>query len=77
MRRVFEAAPRHVHRQAVRSGRASGRHYDGRRKDLGLRDLIESDGGIVPAGVRTLVRHERPMETSAPVAQCEGHGFGV
>jgi hypothetical protein len=56
MRRVLEAAHRHVHRQAVRSGRAPGRHYDWRRKDLGLRDLVESDGGIVPAGVQTLVR---------------------
>ncbi len=50
MRRVFESAPRRVDHQAVRSGSASGGPHDGRRKDPGLRDLVEPDGGIASAG---------------------------
>ena len=49
MRRVFESVPRRVDHQAVRSGSASGGPHDGRRKDPGLRDPVESDGIVSAA----------------------------
>jgi hypothetical protein len=50
MRRVFEAAPDTSTTRRCARVAPQDVHYDGRRKDPGLRDLVQSDGGIVSGG---------------------------